>query len=86
VEELRTKWGPWGAAQSFLGPKREGGERAVMESSPWWCGYRRAQIQDFELAHPKIYTTYELLEHLKGPVLQIPNYRISEAQDNNWIT
>jgi hypothetical protein len=55
--------------------------KTVLESLPWWCGYRRAvgltnlattqaQIQSFELAHPNIYLIYELLEHMKGLVLQ----------------
>lgn len=30
----------------------------------------QAQIQDFKLTHPNIYSVYELLELLKGPVLQ----------------
>ena len=71
--------------------------RAVLESSPWWCGCRRAgrltnsatiqaQIQGFELAHPNIYPIYELLECMKGLVLQIQNYRISMTQGNNRIS
>ena len=71
--------------------------RAVLESSPWWCGCRRAgrltnsattqaQIQGFELAHPNIYPIYELLECMKGPVLQIQSCRISMTQGNNRIS
>lgn len=36
----------------------------------------QAKIQGFELTDPIIYITDELLECMKGPVLQIPNYRI----------
>jgi hypothetical protein len=71
--------------------------RAVPESLPWWCRYERAsgltssaatqaQIQDFELAHPKIYIIYELLGITKGLVLLIQNYRISMTQSNNRMT
>ena len=46
---------------------------AVLESSPWWCGFGKAggltksastqvQIQGFELAHPIIYPIDGLLE------------------------
>lgn len=52
----------------------------VLKSSLWWCGCRRAggltksditqsQIQGFVLPHHKIYPIYELLGHMKGPVL-----------------
>ena len=65
--------------------------RAVLETFPWWCGCRRAgrlissattqaQIQVFELAHPSIYPIYELLECVKGFVLQIQRCRISMIQ------
>jgi hypothetical protein len=30
----------------------------------------QAEIQGFELAYPNIYPNYELLEHIKGTVLQ----------------
>ena len=36
-----------------------------------------AKIQDFELAHSNIYLIYELLEHVKGLVLQNQSCRIS---------
>ena len=69
----------------------------VLESWPWWCGCRRAheltnsaatqaQTQGFELVHPNIYPIHELLEHLKGLVLQIPSYRISMTQDNKGLS
>jgi hypothetical protein len=35
------------------------------------------------LAHTNIYPIYELLEHMKGLVLQIQSYRISMTQGNN---
>ena len=46
----------------------------------------QAQIQGFELAHPNIYPTSELLECMKGLVLQIQNYRISMTQGNCRIS
>ena len=38
------------------------------------------------MVHPNIYPIHELLEHLKGLVLQIPSYRISMTQDNNRLS
>jgi hypothetical protein len=38
------------------------------------------------LAHPNIYPIYELLEHRKGPVLQIQSCRISIMQVNNRVS
>lgn len=46
----------------------------------------QVHIRGFELAHPNIYPIYELLEHVKGPVLQIQSFRISMTQGNNRIT
>lgn len=54
---------------------------AASESLPWWYRCRKAggllnsamtqaQIQGLELVQPNIYPMYELLENLKGPVLQ----------------
>ena len=68
-----------------------------MVSRPWGQESRRAsrltssdtsqaQIQGFELAHPNIYPINELLECMKGLVLQIQNYRISMTQGNNRIS
>ena len=37
------------------------------------------------MVHPNIYPIYELLECMKGLVLQIQNYRISMTQGNNRI-
>jgi hypothetical protein len=70
--------------------------RAVLESS-LCCGYGRAgwltysattqyQIQGFELAHPDIYTIYELPQYWKGMVLQTQSCRISMTQGNNRIS
>jgi hypothetical protein len=42
----------------------------------------QAKIQDIDLAHI-INLVDELLECMKGPVLQIQNYSISTTQDNN---
>ncbi|MEJ1288253.1 GRIP and coiled-coil domain containing 2 [Cricetulus griseus] len=39
--------------------------------------------QGYEVAHPNIHPTYELLEHMKGPVLQIQSCRTSTTQGNN---
>lgn len=43
----------------------------------------QAQIQGSEFPHPNIHPIYELLEHLKRPILQIQNFRVSVTQDNN---
>jgi hypothetical protein len=43
----------------------------------------QAQSQGFEVAHPNIYPIYELLEHVKKPVLQIQSCRLSMTQGNN---
>lgn len=70
--------------------------KAKLESWPWWYGCGRAgkltnsaitqaQIQGFEVAQPNIYPIYELLEHLKGSVLQIQSWRVSMTQGNNRI-
>ncbi|KAL6038533.1 hypothetical protein STEG23_000619, partial [Scotinomys teguina] len=45
-----------------------------------------AQNQGFELVHPNNHLIYELLKHVKGMDLQIPNSRISMTQDNNRIS
>lgn len=38
------------------------------------------------MARPNIYPVYELLERVKGPVLQIQSYMVSMAQVNNRIS
>ena len=38
------------------------------------------------MTHPNIYTIYELLEFMKGPVLKIQNYRISITHGINRIS
>jgi hypothetical protein len=38
------------------------------------------------LSHLNIYLIYELLEHVKGPVLWIQSCRIAMTQSNNWIS
>lgn len=71
--------------------------KAGLEISPWLCDCGRAgrltnsaitqtQIQGFELAHPNIYLRQELLECMKGPILQIQSCRITMAQvqQNIW--
>ena len=69
----------------------------VLESSPWWCSYERAatltssdtnqaQIQGSGMAQPNIYPINELLEYMKGPVLQIQNHRISMTQGNDRVS
>ena len=39
-------------------------------------------MRPYKLAHPNIYPICVLLEHMKGPVLQMQS-RISTTQDNN---
>lgn len=46
----------------------------------------QAQIRDFELVHPNIYPTDELLEQMKQQVLQIQSYRLSMTQDNHRLS
>jgi hypothetical protein len=54
---------------------------AVLEHWLWWCGCKRAgrmtnsattqvQIWGFELTHANNYPIYELLENLKGQIMQ----------------
>lgn len=62
--------------------------RAVLESSSFWCRLSYSatiQVQDFVLAYSNIYPSYSLLEHVKGPVLQIQSCRISIIQSNHRI-
>jgi hypothetical protein len=69
----------------------------LWENWPWQCGYRRAsrltnsatiqaQIQGFELAHPNIYSIYELLKHLKGWSYRTNAACVSMIQDNNRLS
>ena len=44
------------------------------------------QFQDFELPQPNIWLIKELLGFMKGPILQIQNYRISMTQSKNKIS
>jgi len=46
----------------------------------------QALIQGSKLAHLSNYPIDELLEGMKGLVLQIQNWRISKTQDNNRIS
>jgi hypothetical protein len=46
----------------------------------------QAQIQGFELAHPKIYIICDLLGFMKGLVLQIQSCKISMTHGNTRIT
>lgn len=38
------------------------------------------------MAHPNIYSIDELLEHIKGLVLQVQNFKLPMTQDNNRIS
>lgn len=58
------------------------------------CGFGRAgrltisattQAQGFEVAHTNIHPIYELLEQLKGPILEIQSQWISITQGNSRI-
>lgn len=46
----------------------------------------QTQIQGFEVAHPNIYPTCELLELVKGPVLQNQSCGVSLTQGNSRIS
>jgi hypothetical protein len=46
----------------------------------------QAQIQGFEYAHPNICPICEMLECVKGPVLQIQSCRVSTTQTDNRIS
>ena len=46
----------------------------------------QAQIQDSELAHTNILLVYDLLQLVKGSVLQIQICRITMTQGKNKIT
>ena len=51
----------------------------------WWTDqliYYQAQIQGFQLAQPNI-PIYEVLEHVKGLILQTQSFRISMTKGNN---
>ena len=41
----------------------------------------QVQDQGYEIGHPSLHSTYELLEHVKGANLQIPKCGISMTQD-----
>jgi hypothetical protein len=46
----------------------------------------QTHIQGCVLAFPNIFTFYELLEYIKGPLLQIQNCRIPMTEDNHRIS
>lgn len=46
----------------------------------------QAQIQGFVLGHPNIHPICELLEQVKGPILQVQRHRSSMTQGNNKIS
>ena len=46
----------------------------------------QTQIQGFELAYPNIYFICELLEYVKGPVLQIQSCRITTTTTTTTTT
>jgi hypothetical protein len=59
-------------------------ESLVWLEASGFC-YTKVQIQGSKVAHPNIYPIYELLEFVKGPVLQIQVCRIFTTQgDNIW--
>jgi hypothetical protein len=47
---------------------------------------RQAQIQGFEFAYLNIESIYELLEYMKGAILQIQSCSISIIQGNSKIS
>lgn len=58
---------------------------------PWVVMMREAgeltkpATKGYELAHPNINLSYELLEHVTGRKLQIQSFKMSMTQDNNMI-
>lgn len=64
-------------------PKHVENRRACRQTSSDTC---QAQIDVFELALPNIYNINELLEGIKGLVLQIQNYRIPMTQDSKRVS
>ena len=69
----------------------------VLESLPWWRQGEKAvgrtnpaalqpQNWDYEVAHTNTHPIYELLKCVKGPDLQIQNYRVSMTQGINRIS
>lgn len=46
----------------------------------------QAQVQSFKLVHPKINPICELMEPVKGPVLQNQTCRMSETQGNSKMS
>ena len=46
----------------------------------------QAQIQDLDLAHPKAYPIYELLEPVKGWALQNHGHRVSMTLGNSRMS
>jgi hypothetical protein len=65
----------WGLL--VIWPKGYDSRKASRLTSSDTC---QAQIQGFELADPNIDCIDELLECMKGPVIQIQNYSIVLAQ------
>lgn len=85
---------PWKSRLWTL-PRQQGSADPIWERGCWWA-YRvqknrstsglvstntsQAQVQSFESPQPYIYPIHELVECMKGLVLQIQNYRISMTQ------
>jgi hypothetical protein len=95
-------WRWWGSLEgmragelslALAGCSIQWASQAVLESLPRWYRYWKvgrltnsATTQGFDLVHPNIYPIYELLEHVKGPVLQTQSCRISMTQGNNRLS
>ena len=80
-----AKSGPGGPSQSSAGELTLVVRRQEIQQADQ-LSYPQAQIQDFELAHPKIYTICELLDPVKGPALLIQScgdlHYKGQQQDN----
>ena len=57
-----------------------------MEAQTNQLSYPQAHIQGFELVYPNIYSIYDLLECVKGPVLRSHSHRISMTQGNSQVS
>nr|AAP78758.1 Ac1254 [Rattus norvegicus] len=75
-----------GQQASSGGHKQQQQPRGAGELVTDQLSYRPGPGPGFELTNPNIYPIYDLLDCVKGPVLQIQICRISTTQGNNIIS